>query len=713
MNSSADSIGIFTAAYRALSRARKPRAVLQSENAECGLACLAIIANHYGYDIDLVSLRQRHPLSSRGLHLLDLIEIAGELHLTSRALRAELDELDQVQLPCILHWGTSHFVVLSAIKKDCFVILDPACGERRVSLLELGRHFSGALLELGPTSTFQEAKLRRTLRLTDLWTRIEGLWPSLGQILVLSLILQMLTVIAPLYTQAVVDHVIAKDQWSLLTPIAIGFGLLVLTQSSIGLLRSYAILHLSNRLNVQMGANLFYHLLRLPLSYFLKRHTGDVLSRFQSLHRVRQTMTTGIVSAWLDGLMAAITVAVMLYYSVLLATVVICMVVLYALFMIAAIATVKRLKQEQLIAGANESSHFMETVRAIQTLKIFQKENDRQGQWLNKLTALVNKDTAIAKWEASFAATNGVLFGLENIAVIYLCAILVRDQQMSLGMMFAFLSFKISFTRSMTSLITQGVDFLTLDVHLERISDVVFTDKEAQHRSRPNPHAGGERHEPELRELKGTIEVRDLAFRFEGSKRDVFRHLSFRIEAGETVAITGPSGCGKTTLLKCLMGLLEPTAGTILIDGVPLQRIGFYRSQIAAVMQDDQLISGSIKDNIAFFAKDISMERVRDCATMACIHDEIVAMPMQYETLVGDLGSSLSGGQKQRVILARAICRTPRILFMDEATSHLDVASEAAVNEHISRLAITRVLVAHRPETVRTAGKRINMADRN
>jgi ATP-binding cassette subfamily B protein RaxB len=708
VSSNANTIALRAGAWRALlnGQHRRRRMVLQTEHAECGLACLAMIAGHYGYEIDLVSLRQRYPTSSRGADLSGLIEIAGDLRLASRALKAEIRELEDVQLPCVLHWGTNHFVVLTKIDAKGYVLLDPASGERRVSELEFARHFSGILLELSPTAAFEKAQLRRELRITDLWTRAHGLRRSLGQILLLSLLLQLMLIGAPLYTQLVLDAVVAGNQWSLLQPIALGFALLVLMQAAITLLRSYAILHLSNRLSVHMASNLFYHLVRLPLSYFVKRHLGDVLSRFQSLQHVRQMITTGIVSAWLDGLMVLVTLAVMIYYSGYLTLVVMGIVVAYVLLRVVAFKKMRRLKQEQLIAGANESSHFMETMRAIQPLKIFQKESDRQGQWLNRLTDLVNKDTQIAKWDAIFVAANTAFFGLENILVVYLCVQLIEQQQFSLGMLFAFVNFKINFTRSIGALINQCADFLMLDIHFERISDIAFAEQEKHNLKKSDFGAPCAHHT-----VEGRIEVRNLGFRFEGSKRFVFRNLSFVVEAGETLAIVGPSGAGKTTLLKCLMGLLEPTEGDILIDGTNLKNASNYRAQIAAVMQDDQLISGSIKDNIAFFDKDSSIGRVQECAMLACIHEEILKMPMRYETLVGDLGVNLSGGQKQRVILARALYRSPRILFMDEATSHLDVAGEASVNQQIRGLAMTRVLVAHRPETVRAAGRWISIAD--
>jgi ATP-binding cassette subfamily B protein RaxB len=288
--------------------------------------------------------------------------------------------------------------------------------------------------------------------------------------------------------------------------------------------------------------------------------------------------------------------------------------------------------------------------------------------------------------------------------VILFAAKLVIAGSFTIGMLFAFMSFKLSFINAVNSLIAQAVNFKMLDIDLERISDIAFTEKENINEHSPKAENG-----INAPIIVGKIEVIDLAYRFEGSDQDLFSNLSFTIEAGESAAIVGPSGCGKTTLIKCLMGLLEPTQGKILIDGKPLRSFKQYRSQIAGVMQDDQLVSGSIKDNITLFSTATDWHRIYLATSKACVHDEILSFTMDYETLVGDMGSSLSGGQKQRVVLARALYRDPRILFLDEATSHLDVTNESLVNKHIKDLAITKVLIAHRPETIKSADKKIVM----
>lgn len=679
--------------------------IVQTEVAECGLACLAMITGFYGFDTDMTSLRRRFSISSHGTNLKQLMDMAGRLHLSPRALRAEVDDLPQLQLPCIIHWSLNHFVVLKAIKRKKFILHDPAIGERLLDREEFSRHFTGVVLELTPTQAFEAGEDKRYLRLSHFWSRIVGLKRSLIQILLLSLLLQLFAIASPFYMQTVVDDVILRHDDNLLLVLAIGFGLLLLIQLGTGALREFVILHIANRLAIQMSANLFRHLIRLPMDYFSKRHMGDIVSRFGSLGNVRQLLTTGLVAAVVDGIMALITLAAMFFYDARLTLIVLVVVVLYVVLRWALYRPFRLLTEESIIASAQENSHFMESVRAMQTIKLFQRENDRQGQWQNRLAEMINKNIRLARWGIGYSTINGLLFGLENILVIYFAATAVMGNVISLGMLYAFMAYKGRFIGAMDGLITQWIEFKMLDLHLNRLADIAFTETE-----KIDEHHTSDNLDNSHEQLAGQITARNLGYRYGETEEPIFQKLNFIIEPGETVAITGPSGCGKTTLLKCLMGLIEPTEGEVLIDGKPLRHLRHYRSQIAGVMQEDQLISGDIANNIACFEPHPDINKVYFCAQLACIHEDILRMPMQYNTLVGDMGTSLSGGQKQRIILARALYREPRILFMDEATSHLDVGNESVVNHHIQQLPITRVLVAHRPETVASAGRQIKLA---
>ncbi|MFA0809977.1 peptidase domain-containing ABC transporter [Microbulbifer epialgicus] len=679
--------------------------ILQTEAAECGLVCLAMIAGFHGYDTDLTSLRRRFHISSHGTNLKTLVDMAGRLCLAGRGLRLEIEDLEELQLPCVLHWDMNHFVVLKSVHRNRITIHDPAVGERVLALEDFAQHFTGVALELLPTSEFKPGEDRQYLNLRHFWSGIRGLKRSLGQVLVLALLLQLFAVVAPFYMQTVVDDVILRSDDNLLLVLALGFGLLLVIQAGTNALREWVILHVSSRLNVQMAANLFRHLIRLPMSYFSTRHMGDVVSRFGSLNKVRELLTTGLVAAVVDGIMGVVTLAAMFFYDAKLTLIVLLAVALYAILRLLLYRPLRLLTEEEIVAQAKHDSHFMESVRAIQTIKLFQRENDRQSQWHNRLIDTINKEIRITRWNIGYSTANRLLFGLENLLVIYFAAIAVMENIITVGMLYAFMSYKNRFVQSMDTLIAKWIELKMLGLHLDRLSDIVFTKAEVSGGS-----AGRSTDIDQIEPLQGKIEVCNLSFQYGEAEAPAFQNLSFTIEPGETVAIVGPSGCGKTTLLKCLMGLLEPTEGSIFIDGQPLKQLNHYRSQIAGVMQDDQLLAGTISDNIAYFESKVDTQNIIRCAQVACIHEEIIRMPMQYNTLVGDMGASLSGGQKQRIMLARALYRAPRILFMDEATSHLDVVGESLVNDHIKRLAITRVLVAHRPETVKSAGRRIDLS---
>ncbi len=681
--------------------------ILQSEVAECGLTCLAMVAGFYGFDTDMANLRSRFSISSHGTNLKQLIEMSGKLHFSTRALKLEIEDLSQLQLPCVLHWDMNHFVVLNEVKRNKIIIHDPAIGERSLTIEEFKKSFTGIALELTPTSKFVKKKEKRTLSLSQFWSKITGLKRSIAQIVILSFLLQIFAIISPYFMQTVVDDVLLRKDDNLLLVLALGFALLLLIEIGTKALREFVILHVTSRLNIQMSANLFRHLIRLPMDYFGKRHMGDVVSRFGSLNQVRELLTTGLVTAIVDGVMALITLIVMFFYDVKLTFIVIAVVFLYGVLRWLLYRPFHLLSEESIVASAKENSHFMESVRAIQTIKLFQRESDRQNQWQNKLANVINKNIKLGRWQITYNTLNSLLFGIENILIIYFAATAVMGNIISVGMLYAFISYKGRFIEAIDNLIAQYIEYKMLDIHLNRLADIAFTAPEPI--DEQNIDNIIDNISQQKATIQGKIEVKNLSYRYGETELPVFKDLSFTIEAGETVAITGPSGCGKTTLLKCLMGLITPTAGEILIDGKPLKQINNYRAQIAGVMQDDQLLSGDISDNIACFSPQISLEKVQLCAQLACIHDEILHMPMQYNSLVGDMGSGLSGGQKQRIVLARALYREPQILFMDEATSHLDVNNESIVNSHIKQLNITRVLVAHRPETVASADREINM----
>lgn len=678
------------------------KAILQSESAECGLASLAMVAGAHGLQVGLPELRRRFSLSLKGARLDHLIRIAQQLGFSARPLRLDLEDLGKLRLPCILHWDFNHFVVLAKVGQDKVTLLDPAFGERRMPLSDLSDHFTGVALELAPTAELTTENAAPSVSARQLTGPIRGLWPALGQILALSMALQVFVVLAPFFMQVVVDQVLVSADRDLLTVLALGFGLALLLQIGIGLLRGWSVVVLSSRLGLQWMGNVFAHVLRLPLDFFEKRHLGDVTSRMASVQAIQRTLTTSFVEAIIDGLMAVITLGLMLIYSWKLALLTLLAVGLYLGIRTLAYRPVRNRTEKQLVAAAKQQSHLLESLRGMQSLKVAGHEPQRRAVYENLMVDTVNQEIGLARLGLGFNGASQLVFGIERIVVIWIGATLAMNSVFSVGMLIAYLVYKDQFAGRTAALIDKWVEFRMLRLHGERLADIVLSPPE---HDRPLPELAPP---TDVR-----IEVQGLGFRYADGEPWVLKDCSFVIEPGESVAVVGASGCGKTTLVKLMLGLLMPSEGYIRVGGKDLHMIGprTVRAIAGTVMQDDQLFAGSIADNISFFDQQYDQARVERAARLAAVHAEIAAMPMGYHSLIGDMGSSLSGGQKQRLLLARALYREPRLLFLDEATSHLDVANERLVNEAVKSLALTRVIVAHRPETIASADRVLVMHD--
>jgi ATP-binding cassette subfamily B protein RaxB len=542
-------------------------------------------------------------------------------------------------------------------------------------------------LELTPTLDFECKDERKRLGLATFLRQASGAKHALFQLLVLSVALEILVIAGPFYLQLTVDEVIARGDVDLLLVLALGFGLVALLLMGVTWLRSYIVVILQNTLHFAFGARLFHHLIRLPLSFFEKRHIGDVISRFTSIEPVRDLVSEGLILAIIDGIMALATLAVMFLYSPKLALIVVAVFACYCLIRFALFRVLRNLSEAAIQTKANEISNFVESLRAMQSVKLFNHENEREGQWLNRFADTVNADVRLERAKIGFTAVNHLLFGAENILIIYLAAQLALENIFTIGMVFAFITYKQLFISRATLLVEKLLDFGIVGLHLDRLSDIALTPIEPGHGT---PLIG--------RSISGSIEVRNVSFRYSAMEDFTLENVNFAVDAGHFATISGPSGCGKTTLIKLMVGLLQPTSGEILIDGIPLNALGVraYREQVAAVMQEDQLLSGSIADNICFFANRPDDEWIKECARMSSIHDDILRMPMGYNSLIGDMGSSLSGGQKQRILLARALYRRPKILFLDEATAHLDSEQERQIGQQLQGLKVTRISIAHR-----------------
>lgn len=674
---------------------RRLPVLLQTEGAECGLACLAMVASYWGHRFDIPSMRRRFSVSMKGVSLRGLMTMAGSLSLQTRPVRLELQHVPELKLPCILHWDMNHFVVLKSVSAKHIVLHDPAVGERRVRMEEFAKHFTGIALELTPSAQFEAKEERQRFSLLSLMGRVIGLRRSLLLILALGLALQVCALIAPFYMQWIVDEALLASDRDLVTVLGCGFLLLVLLQTAIGSVRSWVTTVLATSLNLQWLGNAFAHVLRLPLPYFEKRHTGDIVSRFSSIQQIQTSLTTQFVEGVIDGILVLGTLAMMLLYSTTLAAVACVAVLLYALLRWAIYRPLRDANSEEIIHAAKQQSHFIETVRGMQSIRLFGRGEERRSSWMNSLTDEFNARLRIARLAVSYQTANSLLFSSERVIVIWLAALAVLSNEFSVGMVFAFISYKDQFSQRMASLIDKLFELRMMRLHGERVADIVLAKAERDE----------DVTEVDASHIMPSIDIQNLSFRYSDNEPEVIRELSLSIPAGQCIAITGASGCGKTTLVKLLLGLLTPTGGEIRIDGMPLRSLGLsnYRRMLGTVMQDDTLFAGSIADNISFFDPMVDMQRVHQCAELAAIASEILAMPMAFNTLIGDIGTGLSGGQKQRILLARALYKNPKILVLDEATSHLDVWNEQAVNQAIQKIPLTRLIVAHRPETIQMA----------
>lgn len=684
---------------------RKIPQVLQTEAAECGLACLTMICRYYGLNVDLFSLRRKLGVSSHGVTLSTLIDMATSVHLKSRPLSLDLNEIKQLNTPCILHWDLNHFVVLVSAKRSKFILHDPAFGRREVGLNEMSKHFSGIALELWPDKEFTPRTERSRISLMKMIFQIDGLKGFIVKILSLSLIIEMINLLLPVGTQLVMDHVIVAKDHSLLGLISLGLLFFILFRTFIAMLRSWSSLVMESLVDIQWKAGLFDHLMKLPLDYFEKRKVGDIQSRFTSLEVIRSTLTNSIVHSIIDSLMTAGVFIMMFLYGGWLVWIVCAFTIIYILLRVLTYQRYRQASEEKIIKEAKANSHFMESLYGIGTLKSLKITYARSQYWLNMNIDTTNANIRLTKLNMVFGGVNTLITMIEQTIILWVGATLVMNDQMTLGMFIAFNSYRGQFAEQAANLINMVLDLKMLNLHTERLTDIALT----------TPENDIETKNTIPKDSPVEFELRNVSYQYDRLSKPIFTNINMKIHAGENVAIVGPSGTGKTTLMKVMNGLIVPTSGEVLINGMDIYKFGLnnYRDIISSVLQDDKLFAGSISDNIASFDAQKDYEWLIECAKYCNIHDEIINMPMGYETLVSELGNSLSGGQKQRLLIARALYRKPSLLFLDEATSHLDQENEAKVNSAISSLKITRILIAHRASTIESADRVIDITTIN
>ncbi|EPF6763839.1 peptidase domain-containing ABC transporter, partial [Acinetobacter baumannii] len=605
---------------------------------------------------------------------------------------------------CIIHINMDHFVVLVSVNKKIEVI-DPSLGKRFYSIDEFSDIFTGIALEIWPNSKFEENEKKEIFNFFHLLHDLKSLLSSFSYILILAVVLEILGLVSPLYMQFVLDNVIPEGDRQLLLTLTIAFFMLMIFNIIITTTQTLIGMFVSSTLNVQWKSNVLNHLVNIPNEYFFKRHLGDIISRFNSIDPIQSTLTSTFIITLLNACLAIFTLCLMFYFSAQLALITLIAMVLYLLLKIITYLPLRSLAEKGIILGASQNSYLMETIRGIRAIKQYNKQDERSNNWLSLFVNQTNNSLSSQKLSVIISIINKFIFGVENLLIIWFGANLVIDKTFTIGFLTAFIAYKTQFSIRFSSLIDSYFQIKMLSLHGERLSDIVLTDQEDVTAFELTPNV--------KQEIKGQIKAENISFKYGDFEAEIIQGLNLTIEAGQSIALTGPSGCGKTTFLNLLNASLKPTSGEIFLDNIPFSQLGTknLRSLIACVDQNDTLFAGNIIENISFFDSNVKLEWVERCAEMAGIHNEIIKMPMGYWSLVGDMGSSLSGGQKQRILIARALYQKPKILFMDEATSHLDIRKEKEINQMISDLKITRVIIAHRKETIMSADRVISLKE--
>lgn len=675
--------------------------IFQAELNECGLACLAMIAGYYGKRIDIRTLRNSFSISAAGASVKHVLQAAAVINLQGRPLKLELSDLTQLSLPVILHWDLDHFVVLKKANKRSVVIHDPAVGVRKYKRDEIGIHFTGIAIEFSPQQNFTKENLAPGFSLKELFQATPSFYRAIVQVFFLSLLIQLLALLSPLFLQLVIDQGLGKGDMDLVFLLAIFFFLAVIAKTLISFFRGVILLQFSNQLGFQLVGNTFNHLLRLPLSYFEKRDMGDIVSRFSSLENIKQLVTQEMITVLVDGLFSLITLALLFLYSPMLAFIAIGFVALFTVIRFAAVPIEKSRRQELLVANAKQQSRFMENIRSVAVTKNYAIEQQRLTDWQSVYAEFINSGYHLGHFQLSIVSVQGLIFGLDQLMTIYLGATLVLEGELTIGQLMSYIFLKQHFTSSIAAMLPKLAEIRLMKLELERVADITLQTKEEC--SARSGIFG--------RDVRGKLEVKNLCFSYSDVESLIINNVSFSVASGETLVITGKSGSGKSTLLKLLMGLEKPRSGEIMIDDIALCDFGIknFREQTATIMHGDVLLSGDLAYNINLDMEPYNAKRLKTACLRAGIYDMICSLPMGFNTHVGEMGNRLSAGQVQRVLLARALYRLPRILILDEAMSHLSGDMAKGLLEEIKRLNITLIVVTHSPALVDLADVEIQL----
>lgn len=680
---------------------RRVPVIRQLATTDCGAACLAMVLSFFGRKTTLDEVRARIPLSRDGASAAQLVATAAEFGLRGRGVRLEAKDLHLLPSGSILHWGFQHFVVLERKTRHFADLVDPSFGRRRVSLRTVGKQFTGVALVFEhhsplPQSTWHSPSLLPLLHRT---TQHAGRWP---QVAMLSIVLQVLALALPGLTGAVVDAVVPRADVDLLWVLLLAFCVLALIYGVAGYTRSLLLLELRTHLDFRLSFGFLEHLISLPYAFFLRRSAGDLLTRLQGMATVREVLTTSILSALVDGSLVAAYLLLIGLVDVNLVLLVTGLAVLQTLIYLLARQRQRLLLAADLEEQARAHSYEVELIGGMETLKSLGCEQRVLMHWSGLYVDVLNMGIRRGQLQSLTDALLSALRLLGPLLVLLYGAFAVLSSRYSLGTMLALSALGSACLDPIYRLIQAGTQLGVARVHFERLAEVMHTAPERAASlsllSIPTETT------PVLTTptLRGDVTLQEVTLRYSATATAAVQSVSLAVKAGQFVAIVGATGSGKSSLARLMIGLYPPTSGAVLLDGVDLTDLdlGAVRRQLGVVTQHTDLFATTIRQNIAMSHPAASLSEVESAAQLAQIHDDIMAMPLKYETPLTDRGLSLSGGQRQRISLARALLRRPAILLLDEATSALDAQTESHLQSALAQLDCTRIVIAHRLSTI-------------
>ncbi|WP_422877904.1 peptidase domain-containing ABC transporter [Ktedonosporobacter rubrisoli] len=667
----------------------------QMSRVECGLACLAMVLSYYGRKTSISEIRTQCGVGRDGLSALGIVRAARRYKMRVRAVSLQHSDLRYVPLPAIVHWEFKHFLVVENWTSKFVDVVDPAHGRQRLTSEEFDAGFTGVVITLEPGTSFEYSSDFKRLSLSRyLFEHIKQMPLTLIQVLFTSLLLQGLGLVLPLLNKVVLDQIIPAEMSNLMFLLGVGMLMLVLSQAVTTLLRGLLLVYLRARIDKQMIHGFFERLLMLPYSFFQQRSSGDLLARVNSNTIIRDTLSSQLIATLLDSGMVVLYLFILLWQSLPFGIITLIIGFLQIALLLATKRPMAELAHRELAAQGRSQGYMAEALVGIATLKAAGVEDRALARWSNLFFEQLN--TSLHRNYLSTLIDSGMnaLRTLAPLALLWMGTMQVLNHTMSAGTMFALNALAISFLTPLSSLVTSGLQLQIVPAHFERLTDVTMAGFEQDREKVQSPPR-----------LSGHICLRNVSFQYDQQAPKILQNINLEIKAGQKVALVGRTGSGKSTLGKLLLGLYMPTEGEILYDGIPLQNMNYQevRQQFGVVMQDNVIFSGSILQNVTLSDPEAKVDRVTHATRIAGIHEDIMKMPMGYETFVSEGGSALSGGQRQRVAIARAIVHNPVILLLDEATSHLDVITEHKVEQQLATLSCTQIIIAHRLSTIRDA----------